>query len=49
MNQDFRKSRLSEKDLGFEDQANTLLASFCKDEACAFVRSVEDGAHGKPC
>ena len=39
MNQDFRTSRLS---VG-SDQAYTLLALFCKDEACAYVRSAEDG------
>ena len=40
MNQDFRKSRLSIEDL---EQAYTLLALLCKDEACACVRSAEDG------
>ena len=43
MNQDFRKSRLSIEDLELADQAYTLLASLCKDEACACVRSAEDG------
>ena len=43
MNQDFRKSRLSIEDLELSDQANTLLALLCKDEACAYVRSAEDG------
>ena len=35
MNQDFRKSRLSNEDLELSDQAYTLLALLCKDEACA--------------
>ena len=43
MNQDFRKSRLSIEDLELADQAYTLLALLCKDEACAYVRSTEDG------
>ena len=43
MNQDFRKSRLSNEDMALSDQAYTLLALHCKDEACACVRSVEDG------
>ena len=43
MNQDFRKSRLSIADLELSDQAYTLLALLCKDEACAYVRSAEDG------
>ena len=43
MNQDFRKSRLSVEDLELSDQAYTLLALLCKDEACAFLRSAEDG------
>ena len=43
MSQDFRKSRLSEEDLELSDQADTLLALLCKDEACAYVRSAEDG------
>ena len=44
MNQDFRKSRLSTEDLELAaDQAYTLLALLCKDEACAYVRSAEDG------
>ena len=43
MNQDFRKSRLSNEDLGLSDQAYTLLALLCKDEAWAYVRSAEDG------
>ena len=43
MNQDFRKSRLSNEDLELSDQAYTLLALLCKDEACACVRSAEDG------
>ena len=43
MSQDFRKSRLSEEDLELPDQAYTLLALLCKDEACACVRSDEDG------
>ena len=41
--QDFRKSRLSAGDLELSDQAYTLLALLCKDEACAYVRSAEDG------
>ena len=43
MNQDFRKSRFSTEDLELADQACTLLALFCKDEAFAYVRSAEDG------
>ena len=43
MNQDFRKSRLSNEDQELSDQAYTLLALLCKDEACAYVRSAEDG------
>ena len=43
MNQDFPKSRLSTEDLELSDQAHTLLALLCKDEACAYVRSAEDG------
>ena len=43
INQDFRKSRLSTGDLELSDQAYTLLALLCKNEACAFVRSAEDG------
>ena len=43
MNQGFRKSRLSNEDLELADQAYTLLALLCKDEARACVRSVEDG------
>ena len=43
MFQDFRKSRLSKKDLELADQAYTLLALLCKDEACAHVRSAEGG------
>ena len=43
MNQNFRKSRLSNEDLELSDQACTLLALLCKDEACAYVRSAEDG------
>ena len=42
-NQDFRKSRLSNEDLKMSDQAYTLLVLLCKDEACAYVRSAEDG------
>ena len=42
-NQDFRKSRLSTGNLELSDQAYTLLALFCKDEVCAYVRSAEDG------
>ena len=43
MNQDFPKSRLSNEDLELSDQAHTLSALLCKDEACAYVRSAEDG------
>ena len=43
MNQDFRKSRLSNEDLELSDQAYTLEALLCRDEACAHVRSAEDG------
>ena len=43
MSQDFRKTRLSNEDLELADQACTLLAMLCKDEACAYVRSEEDG------
>ena len=43
MSQDFRTSRLSEEDLELSDQAYTLLALLRKDEACAYVRSAEDG------
>ena len=43
MNQDFRKFRLSIEDLELADQAYTLLSLLCKDEACACVRSAEDG------
>ena len=43
MNQDFRRSRLSVEDLELSDHAHTLLALLCKDEACAHVRSAEDG------
>ena len=43
INQDFRKSRLSNEDLELSDQACTLLAPRCKDEVCASVRSAEDG------
>ena len=42
-NQDFRKSRLPTEDLELSDQAYTFLALLCKDEACAYVRSAEDG------
>ena len=43
LNQDFRKSRLSNEDLELSDQAYTLLALLCKDVACAYVRCAEDG------
>ena len=43
VNQDFRKSRLSNEDLELSDQVCTLLALLCKDEACAYVRATEDG------
>ena len=41
--QDFQTSRLSIEDLELADQAYTLLALLCKYEACACVRSAEDG------
>ena len=41
MNQEFQKSRLSNEDLDLADQASTLLALPCKDEACACVRLAE--------
>ena len=44
MSQDFRKSRLSTEDLKLADQAFSLLALLCKDEACACVRPAEDGS-----
>ena len=50
MNQDFPKSRLSNEDLELPDLAFSLLALLCKDQACAYVRSAEDGKaikHGK--
>ena len=34
---------MSAGDLELSDQAHTLLALLCKDEACAYVRSAEDG------
>ena len=44
MIQDFRKSRLSNDYLELSDQAQTLSALHCRgDEACAYVRSAEDG------
>ena len=43
MNQDFRKSRLPDDDLELPDRAYTQLAFLCKGEACAYVRSAEDG------
>ena len=43
MSQDFRKSRLSEEGLELSGQAYTLLALLCKDAACVYVRSTEDG------
>ena len=43
MNEDFRKSRLSSEDLELADQAYTLLALLCRDEACAYERSAENG------
>ena len=43
LNQEFRKPRLHNEDLELSDQAYTLLALLCKDEACACVRSAEDG------
>ena len=43
MNQDFRRFRVSIDDLELSDQAYTLLALLCTDEACADVRSTEDG------
>ena len=38
MGQDF-----TNEDLELADQAHTLLALLCKDEACAHVRSAEEG------
>ena len=49
INQDFRKSRLSAGDLELSDQAYTLLALLCKDEACAYARSAEDGNGYQAC
>ena len=49
MNQGFRKSRLSNGDLELADQAYTLSALLCKDEACARVRSAEDGNGCQAC
>ena len=49
MTQDFRKSWLSEDDLELSDQTYTLLALLCKDEACAFVRSAENGNGYQAC
>ena len=43
MNQDFRKSRMSNEDLELSDPSYTLSVFLCKDEACACVRSAEDG------
>ena len=43
INQDSRSSRLPTGHLELSDQAYTLLAFHCKDEACASVRSAEDG------
>ena len=43
IDQDFRKSILSIEDLELSVQAHTLSALLCKDEACACVRSAEDG------
>ena len=43
VNQDYRKSRLSIEELELSDLAYTLLALLCKDEACAYARSAEDG------
>ena len=48
MNQDFRKSRLSDEDLELSDQPYTLLALLCKDEACAHVRFAKNGKCDKP-
>ena len=49
MTQDFRNSRLSNEDLELADQAYTMLALLCKDEACAYVRSAEDGNGSQAC
>ena len=38
----FPKPQLSNEDLELTDQAYTLSALLCKDEACAYVRSAED-------
>ena len=43
MHQDFRKSRVPNEDLELLDQAYTLFALLCRDEACASVRSAENG------
>ena len=43
MGQDFPKTQLSTEDLELADQAYTMLELLCKDEACAYVRSAEDG------
>ena len=43
INLDFRKPRLSTGDLELSDQMYTLSALLCKDKACAYVRSAEDG------
>ena len=43
MNLDSRKSRLSIENLELSDQAYTLSALLSKDEACAYVRSADDG------
>ena len=48
MNEDFRKSRLANENLELADQAYTLLALLCRDEACAYVRSAEDGNGYQP-
>ena len=49
MNQDLRKSRLSNEDLELSDEACTLEALLCKDEACAYMRSAEDGNSYQAC
>ena len=48
MNEDFRQSRLANENLELADQAYTLLALLCRDEACAYVRSAEDGNGYQP-
>ena len=45
----FPKIPISAGDLELSDQAYTLFALLCKDEACAHVRSAETAIkHGEP-